>query len=128
MAAAGLVLIVEDDQAILETLGEVLRQEGYCTLKANDLPKAYGILNGMIPDAILLDYLLKDTTAAPLVGHLARMGLRDKTALMTAMSKPESIAKQLQLSYYIEKPFDADYLLRTVNTLCRKSRQEPEVA
>lgn len=53
------VLIVDDDPDVRETLGEVLRDEGYATLAASHGAEALDQLRaGARPDVILLDLMM----------------------------------------------------------------------
>lgn len=52
------VLVVDDDQALSEMLGIVLRAEGYEALFCDDGSKAQGIFKETKPDLVLLDLML----------------------------------------------------------------------
>ena len=54
-AAKRLILIVDDDQLLLEFLGEVLRHAGYDTALANSAEVALQLIAQREPDLALLD-------------------------------------------------------------------------
>jgi len=106
------VLVVEDDSAILETLSIFLAMEGYEMERATSVREARARLDQMRPDLVLLDYMLQDDTAEPVVQHLwERHGRGIPVILLTAAENPQEKRESAGASMVISKPFDLDILL-----------------
>lgn len=54
----GKVLVVDDDAALSEMLGIVLRQEGFAPILLPDGAKAVAAFRALKPDVVLLDVML----------------------------------------------------------------------
>lgn len=66
------ILIVDDDAASLEVLGEVLNRANYRTFSASTGYDAVKILQEKPLDLAILDYDLPDTTGLELLRHIKR--------------------------------------------------------
>ncbi|HAM36937.1 MAG TPA: hypothetical protein DEB40_06875 [Elusimicrobia bacterium] len=53
-----LVLLVDDDESLLELLEHVVQKEGFRTDRAMDGPEALRKVDALMPDLILLDFML----------------------------------------------------------------------
>lgn len=115
------VLIVEDDTALREALGQVLTDEGYDLLSARDGLEAVNCLKkGHRPDVILLDLSM------PVVnGWEFRMfQKRDPeiadipVILITAGGYSREEVAWLEPSALIHKPLDLPMLLSVVRKYC----------
>jgi CheY-like chemotaxis protein len=113
------VLVVDDETSIRETIGDMLKMEGYRVELANDGLQALELMRTSQPDAILLDLsmpnmdgptFLQQCRANPLCGGRP-------IAVMSASSKLSEIADALQVQGTLAKPFDMDVLLDTVERL-----------
>ena len=58
MACSGIVLVVDDDAEIRETLSALLQHEGYTVLRAENGVQALDQLRRMHPDCVLLDLMM----------------------------------------------------------------------
>lgn len=59
MTARKLIMIIDDDRDIRETLGDLLEDEGFSTVRVADGAAALELLrNGVRPDLILLDLMM----------------------------------------------------------------------
>lgn len=67
-----LVMVVEDDLDNLESLVELLNDEGYDVVSARTGEEASARLSGAQPRVIVVDYLLPDTNGTDLVRRLRR--------------------------------------------------------
>lgn len=109
------ILVVEDDAAIMETLSMFLCYEGYQVLRAHDVAEALDSIETEQPDLLLLDYMLHDETAEPVVEALrARNGREVPVILMTAIDNPVGRARVLGVEAVVPKPFELDVLLRVM--------------
>src|SRR5579883_958215 len=117
MVAGKRILVVDDDQAIRETLSEVLEDEGYAVASAeNGLDAIHYLRSQDPPSLILLDLMmpvmngwqfrdeqLRDPSlkTIPVVVISADNGVREKAA---------SIA----VDHYMRKPIDLEELLELI--------------
>ena len=120
----GRVLVVDDDPMVRETLGQVLRDEGYEVELANDGESALERLHASRPDAVLLDLMMPGMN-----GRRFLQALRDDPAyvtlpvmLMTAVHGLEVNLATLGTTEVIYKPFNVDDLLNKVALAVYRSR------
>jgi CheY-like chemotaxis protein len=120
------ILIVEDDAALLEALGQVLIDEGYDLLSARDGLEAVNCLKkGNRPDVILLDLSM------PVVnGWEFRMfQKRDPdlaqipVILITAGGYTREEVAWLEPSALLPKPLDLPLLLSIIRRFCASAEQ-----
>jgi signal transduction histidine kinase len=109
------ILIVEDDRAVVETLGGLLEEEGYEILRASDGREALDRLQGDVaPDLILLDLRMPVMdgwtfrNAQKRVSHLAPIPVVAMSADAT------SRAQAISADAFLRKPLDLDDLLATI--------------
>jgi two-component system chemotaxis response regulator CheY len=112
------VLVVDDDDAIREMIGEVLQTVGYRVETAANGLQALAKVGTTRPDAILLDLMmpvmdgwtfLQECRANPLCGGRP-------VAVMSAHRDAQN-ASALGVNSILSKPFDVDVLLDTVKRL-----------
>jgi CheY-like chemotaxis protein len=120
------ILIVEDDSALREALGQVLMDEGYDLLSARDGLEAVNCLKkGNRPDVILLDLSM------PVVnGWEFRMfQKRDPdlaqipVILITAGGYTREEVAWLEPSALLPKPLDLPLLLSIIRRFCASTEQ-----
>ncbi len=117
-----LVLVVDDDQAVRETLREVLEESGYRAVTAADGLEALEQLQaGLRPDVILLDLMMPRMN-----GWVFRLEARRDPELrkipvviLSAAADPTSASGFLEASAGLLKPVDIEVLLDTIGGLCR---------
>lgn len=123
MNDAPLILLVEDDDAIRETVAECLAAEGYRVVAAEHGAEALARLReGERPDLVLLDLVMPVMNGAELVAwvrgepRLARVRLLLMTAAITSPG-PELP----EVDATLVKPFDLDDLLVAVARLAPRA-------
>jgi CheY-like chemotaxis protein len=123
------VLLVDDDTSNLETLGEVLRNEGYAVICARNGAEAMACLHSAHADLVMLDYVMPQMDGATTIGAL-RDGTdtRDIAIVMTS-GLPEDIVRPRCRDYdaFLHKPIDIVHALRTIAALCTR-RVRPSVS
>ena len=112
------ILVVEDEPAIREYLGRLLRGLGYAPLLVGDGSAALAIVGSDPPDAILCDHRLPGLSGAAFNDSVAetRPDLARRFALMSGdISNPDLRAAADQRGIgLLAKPFDAETVARTV--------------
>lgn len=118
------VLIVEDEPAIQELLSTTLIRGGYDVQRASDANVAMDTLRNMLPDMILLDWMLPGRSGLAFAREL-RSNPRTKTVpiiMVTARVEEESKVAGLEhgVDDYITKPFSPRELLARVKAVLRR--------
>ena len=115
-----LVLIVDDDPDILQTLGLCLSTEGYRVVMASNGEEALEVLKTERPDVILLDLMMPVMDGWQFVAELDARGLRTAPLLILSADRAvQGHAVNLHASGHLAKPFDLDELLTKVQVLTR---------
>jgi CheY-like chemotaxis protein len=122
------VLVVDDDPAIREYVGDILELEGHDVRFAADGPSALAAIEEERPDCVVLDVMMPGMS-----GHevLARVRAADggpglPVVMLTAAAADESQSWQAWsggVDYFLAKPFDAEQLLRFLDYLFASSPQ-----
>ena len=126
------ILVVEDEPAIAELIAVNLRHNGFTPVWAGDGLAAQRELDAMLPDAILLDWMLpgqsglvlarkwradERTRAIPILMLTARGDEPDKVTGLDAGADD-----------YITKPFSTQEMLARIRAVLRRRKSEEETA
>lgn len=115
------VVIVDDDPVLVESLRELLHEEGYAVEGFTDARVALGRLQaGETPDLVLLDYLMPGMTGEEFIEAVDAAGLELRILLFTAMHESAFQPASSRIAGVIRKPFDLDPLLETLDRLSGK--------
>lgn len=122
------VLIVEDEPAIAELIAVNLRHGGFDPVVANDSVTAQRELDAVLPDVILLDWMLPGQSGLSLAKHWRKQA-RTKTIpilMLTARGdEPDKVAGlDAGADDYITKPFSTQEMLARIRAVLR--RRAPE--
>ncbi|TMA25426.1 MAG: response regulator [Deltaproteobacteria bacterium] len=113
-----LILIVDDDPDILQTLGLCLSTEGYRVLMASNGKEALEVLSNERPSAILLDLMMPVMDGWQFVAELEKRGWRRAPLLILSADRAvQGHAVKLRAEAHLAKPFDLDELLGKVQQL-----------
>ncbi len=123
-----LVLIVEDEPAIAELIAVNLRHNGFQPVWAEDGASAQRELDAVLPDVILLDWMLPGQSGLTLARQW-RADARTKAVpilMLTARGdEPDKVAGlDAGADDYITKPFSTQELLARIRAVLR--RRAPE--
>jgi two-component system response regulator MtrA len=121
------VLVVDDDQALSEMLGIVLRAEGYEALFCEDGSKAQAIFQETKPDLILLDLMLPGIDGIEVCKQI-RSESGVPIVMLTARGDTLDIVKGLESGAddYIVKPFKPKELVARIKARLRKDDLKAE--
>ncbi len=121
----GRVLIVDDDTALAEMLGIVLRGEGYEPILCGNGEKALSIFRDRKPDLILLDWMLPGTSGIELARRLKRDELTGDIPIIMLTAKGEEDNKiqglEVGADDYITKPFSPRELVARLKAVLRRA-------
>ncbi|MDO9277955.1 MAG: phosphate regulon transcriptional regulator PhoB [Polaromonas sp.] len=123
------VLVVEDEPSIAELIAVNLRHNGFSPIVVFDGAAAQREVDAVLPDLILLDWMLPGESGATLARQW-RKSDRTKTVpiiMLTARSDETDKVQGLDAGAddYITKPFSTQELLARIRALLR--RRSPEI-
>ena len=115
-----LVLIVDDNEAIRENLGECLDMEGYQCWLARNADDALRRLEreSRTPDAVLLDLKMPGMSAADFVRALKQRPPWSRVPIvLTTAALDSDVPADLQFDALLPRPFDVARLLELVGRI-----------
>ena len=112
----GSILLVDDEEKILKTLGRALRDDGHELVTAANGKDAQRILAERSFDLLIIDFLMPDRTGMDVLRELASStpeSERPAVVMMTAHGSIESAVEAMKLGArdYLQKPFEVEELL-----------------
>lgn len=124
------ILIVDDEPVILDSLADILRVHGFQVLKAANGLEALAILQNHTPDLILADITMPEMNGYHLFNRVRQKPewLRIPFVFLTAKGQAEDIrfGKELGADDYLMKPIDADDLIAAILGKLRRYAQLEE--
>ena len=120
------ILVVDDEGGIRELLSEILTDEGYQVLLANNAEDARKIRRETRPDLVLLDIWMPDTDGITLLKEWGARGQLSMPVIM--MSGHGTIdtaveATKIGAHTFLEKPFAVRKLLTVVSSALHKQTE-----
>jgi len=113
---AGSILLADDEEKILKTLGRALRDDGHEVVTAPNGKEASRLLSERSFDLLIIDFLMPDRTGLEVIRELVANtpeAERPAIVMMTAHGSIESAVEAMKLGArdYLQKPFEVDGLL-----------------
>jgi DNA-binding response OmpR family regulator len=114
------VLVVDDDRDIAESIADVLRASGYHAEIAEDGRSALKITTQRRVSLVLLDWRLPDGPAGAVLVRELRDAGGASLPVVVLSADPVSLAeaRAAQASDYLPKPFDVADLMHLVHSYC----------
>ena len=115
------ILLVDDEQAILETLQILFRGEGYEVTVADSGPKALAALEDEKPDLVLTDVRMPGAGGLDVLSAARQIDPEMPVILMTAQASLQTAVRAVNEGayYYLQKPFANAELL----AICRRAAE-----
>ncbi len=123
------ILLVDDDEALRQSLGEQLRlHEEFTTVEADTGSKALALTKGEYYDAILLDVGLPDMDGREVCRLMRRNGVKSPVIMLTAAETEADTILGLDAGAndYITKPFRLGVLLARLRAQLRQHEQSED--
>jgi CheY-like chemotaxis protein len=110
------ILIVDDEPGLLDLLRGILEDAGYGTQTALDGALAIALARDVVPDAVLLDYMLPVVDGAGVLHALRQEpALASIPVVMMSSLDPKLVARTCSgYEAYLRKPFRIEDMLDTV--------------
>jgi response regulator RpfG family c-di-GMP phosphodiesterase len=122
------ILLVDDNPSIVESLFQVLNEEGYQVVTAGDGLEALKILHQHNFDLVLTDLNMPRLNGMDLVSEIRKMRNAPLVIIITAYATMETAIYSVKLGVYdyLLKPFNMDQVLHAVSRALEKRRLEQE--
>jgi two-component system, LuxR family, sensor kinase FixL len=125
------ILLVDDDPTNLQILHQVLGGRGYKLIIAKSGEDALKIAERMKPHLVLLDIMMPGIDGYETCKRLKENPETSNAAIifLSAMDNPEDKKKGLEMGAidFIQKPFQSDHVIATVQTYFTTHKQKAEV-
>jgi two-component system, chemotaxis family, chemotaxis protein CheY len=108
------ILIIDDDPAIRAILTEVLVDEGYIVVTANNGAEGLAAVVGARPDLVLLDMRMPVLDGWDFARAIGERGISLPIVVMTAAQEARQWSQEIGVTWVLAKPFDLDELLQVV--------------
>ncbi|MFM2415861.1 MAG: hypothetical protein RL385_584 [Pseudomonadota bacterium] len=121
-----LILIVDDEADLADTIGYAFSNDGFATRHADTGKAAIEAARTHVPDVILLDLMLPDLAGTEVCRELRRNESTRLTPIIFLTARDNEIdrvvAFELGADDYVSKPFSMRELLLRVRALLRRAR------
>jgi CheY-like chemotaxis protein len=111
------ILVIDDDPAILDTVSEILGDEGYPVELASNGAEGLQALDRVSPAVVLLDMRMPVLDGWRFAHVLKERGIKLPILVMTAAQDARRWAQEIGADAYLAKPFDLLTLIDTVERL-----------
>ncbi len=120
------ILIVDDDVLMSDTLGAILREKGFSTIVAVSGSEAMNLDSSLVPEVALIDLKLSDMSGLDVIRELKQSFRHLEFIVITGYSTSESAIEAMNLGAYgyIEKPYNLNHLLQMIQKALEKRKNE----
>jgi DNA-binding NtrC family response regulator len=127
-SSAGVVLIIDDEAAIRESLETLLELEGYRVDTAVDGGDGLSKMAAHPYDLVLLDFALPDRDGIEILREIRSRDTEISVIMITAYGTVENAVNAMQAgaTNFIQKPWDNEKLLADVRSAIGRRRVEEE--
>ncbi len=113
----GRILVVDDQEEILESLGAILADEGHSLIKARDGQEALHIVQSDSPDIVFLDIWIPGIDGMQTLKAIKKIDPQCSVIMMSGHGTIETAVKAIKLGAtdYLEKPLNLEDVLHLVD-------------
>lgn len=122
------LLLVEDDQAVRESMSRALQLEGFEVSSASDGLEALEAIAAATPEVIILDVMMPRMDGLEVARRIRARGYNTPILMLTARHEVSSRVAGLDAGAddYLVKPFALDEMLARIRSLLRRSSLAPQ--
>jgi CheY-like chemotaxis protein len=119
------ILVIDDDPAVLDLMRRILAKEGFLPLLADDPRTALGLAHSAKPSVIILDVLMPGMNGWEILRALkADRELEGFPVVMLTIVDDRRTALALGAVEHLVKPVDRDVLMRVLDRLCPRGKND----
>jgi DNA-binding response OmpR family regulator len=122
----GRILIVDDDPDFRELLNLILRKEGFETAIAENGEDFLHKIDDFQPDLVTLDVMMPGLTIEEILEKLITKKCKPKIILLTVVRYSEEVLEEIlkkgNILVCMNKPFELDDIIDTVNGLLQTNK------
>ncbi|MBL7056636.1 response regulator [Candidatus Woesearchaeota archaeon] len=118
-----LILSVDDESDIRESVNDVLTDAGFKVITAKDGTSMLKKLEKIEPDLIILDILMPGMTTKEILAELKQRKIKIPIIFLSVVRLAEATKKHIikgNMVDYIEKPFDNEDFIKKVKKALKK--------
>ena len=119
------VLIVEDEREIREMVAFALERAGFKVIEAGSAEEAVERLEGLLPDVVVIDWMLPGSTGIELVRRIRRDEHTAQLPVLMLTARGEETDKlrsfEVGVDDYVTKPFSPRELIARIKALLRRT-------
>lgn len=125
----GRLLLVEDEDLLRWSIERHLRKHGFAVDSVGDGASAVARLAAAVYDAVITDLAIGEVDGLAIAAEARRLSAETQVVIITGHASKDTILKALRqgVADYIEKPFDLDLLLLTVERSLEKTKIQREL-
>ncbi|MEE9280383.1 MAG: sigma-54 dependent transcriptional regulator [Myxococcota bacterium] len=122
------ILIVDDEESIRDSVGDILADEGHTALAASEARGALAQIEADAPDLVLLDVAMPGRDGVDVLEELRKRFPGLAVVMMSGHSTIETAVRATKLGAYdfLEKPLSYDKLLLCIDHALEATRLERE--
>ncbi len=122
MTISNVILIVDDDPAIRDSLSKELRANGYSTITAVDGAEGISAFQSQVPDLVLTDLAMPRSDGFELIAGIRASSRAPVIVLSVRGADPDKVrALDLGADDFVTKPFSMAELLARVRAQLRRT-------
>jgi CheY-like chemotaxis protein len=124
--AGARILVVDDDRAVLEAVGDTLADQGYDAMRAASAAEALRVLEAARPDLIITDFMMPETDGVQFLVEVVKRYGAIPALLVTASPPPyagDAVRAAGLDNPVVRKPFDLTALLELVGQYVARERR-----
>src|SRR5512139_4128661 len=122
------VLIVDDEEGIRESLTGILEDEGYTALTASSGEEAISMAKEQVPDLLFLDVWLPEMDGIETLGRIKELDRDVPVVMVSGHGNIELAVKAIKQGAYdfLEKPLSLEKILIVIKRALERKRLEQE--
>ena len=123
------ILVVDDEKVQRETLASILRDHGYGTTTAEDVPSALSALRERSFEVVLTDFRIPGGSGLDVARQAGELCPDAVALIMTAYADVQSVIEAMRIGVvdYLVKPLNVQALLRRLDLIRDRRELELEV-